>query len=462
MSVAPRLQLRTAQTLQLSPQLKQAIELLTLSNLEVENAIADAVERNPLLEWDRGEGSAAPAPPAEGEPLFDPASAADIFDAEGPAEGPTGAEGEGFDFERLAGGEPSLGEHLDQQAASFAPDDRAVAAAIILRLEDSGYLETSLDEIAAASGSEARDVERVLGLVQRFDPCGIAARSLAECLAIQAREADRYDPAMARLLENLPLLARGERAALRRICEVDDEDLGDMIAELRGYDPKPGCRFRHDPATARTIVPDLLVVRRGKSWAVELNPDTLPRLAIDRAAFAEYKSSGGRAAGTFVTGAMGEAKFLVRALEQRARTILRVGTAILHQQAGFFERGAVGLRPMTMAALADGLGLHETTISRVAASKYLQCDRGTFALRYFFPSGVANEDGRGASAEGVKARIRALIAGEGAKPLSDDALAAALLAEGTSVARRTVAKYRESLGLGSSSERKRRKVIAAP
>jgi RNA polymerase sigma-54 factor len=301
----------------------------------------------------------------------------------------------------------------------------------------------------------------VLATIQTFDPAGIAARSLSECLALQAKDANRYDPAMARLIDNLDYLAKGNLAALKRICGVDDEDLADMIRELRAYDPKPGCRFSQGDRVD-AIVPDVFIARRGLGWAVELNSATLPRLLVNRTYYTEL--AGGpqdKASKAWLTDCLASANWLLKALDQRARTIIKVSTEIVKQQDGFFRHGVAHLRPLTLKTVAEAIGMHESTVSRVTSNKYLACDRGLFELKYFFTSGIQSSDGGEAvSAEAVKSHIKALIAAEEATAiLSDDQLVDMLRARGFDIARRTVAKYREAIGLGSSVQRRRQKAM---
>lgn len=466
MALTPRLDLRTSQQLVITPQLQQAIQLLALSNIEVEAAIAAEVERNPLLAFEDGEHGTAPAkadvpedaPGADalialGAGEADAPLDMDISQMFGDAEGGGSATGEGFDLERVACGEGSLCEHLMAQAGLvFGGAELVTARAVIDALEDTGYLATPLREIADGVGMPLGKAQRVLTTIQGFDPAGVAARSLAECLALQARAADRYDPAMARLIDNLELLGRGDTRALRRICDVDADDLADMIAELRAYDPKPGCRFSQSSESG-AIVPDLFVTRTRNGWAVELNAATLPRLLVDRRYHARL-CAGDKASRSFASECLGNANWLLKALDSRAQTILKVATELVRQQEGFFTGGSAGMKPLTLARVADAIGVHETTVGRVASNKYLHCERGLFELRFFFPSG--NEDG--ASAEAVKSRIRALIGAE-TDVLSDDTLVDRLRADGIDVARRTVAKYREACGIGSSVQRRRKKAI---
>jgi RNA polymerase sigma-54 factor len=261
---------------------------------------------------------------------------------------------------------------------------------------------------------------------------------------------------MARLIDNLDYLARGNLAALRRICQVDDEDLADMIRELRAYDPKPGCRFSQS-GQVDAIVPDVFVGRVGAGWAIELNGATLPRLLVNRSYYLELSDGPQtKQSRAWLSECLASANWLVKALDQRARTIIKVSTEIVKQQDGFFRHGVSHLRPLTLRTVAEAIGMHESTVSRVTSNKYLSCDRGLFELKYFFTSGIQSADGGDAvSAEAVKSQIKALIAAEGASVLSDDQLVEQLRAKGFDIARRTVAKYREAMGIGSSVQRRR-------
>jgi RNA polymerase sigma-54 factor len=498
MSLAPRLDLRQSQSLVMTPQLQQAIKLLALSNLEIESFIAEEIEKNPLLEASGGEGEEAPAaePDSPVVETAEPATVDDLVRSGDPiADAPldvdynsedfhqdsaadrgldgalglnglsTGgaAGGEAPDYENLAGaGELSLHEHLMAQAGStLSGTDLLIAGQIIDAIEETGYFTGNLLDIAQRLGVALYEVEHVLRLVQGFDPAGVGARSLAECLAIQAREADRYDPAMARLIDNLDYLAKGNLAALKRICGVDDEDLAGMIRELRAYDPKPGCRFAQGERVD-AIVPDVFVARRGNGWAIELNSGTLPRLLVNRSYYHELSAGPQtKQSKAWLTDCLASANWLTKALDQRARTIVKVATEIVKQQDGFFRHGVSQLRPLTLRAVADAIGMHESTVSRVTSNKYLSCDRGLFELKYFFTSGIQSADGGEAvSAQAVKSQIKALIAAEGRDILSDDQLVELLRGKGFDIARRTVAKYREALGIGSSVQRRRQKAIS--
>ena len=479
MSLAPILQLRTAQSLVLTPQLQQAIKLLQLSNLEIEAVIAEEVAKNPLLEIGPGEGGEgvilredretgdeAPEPHGAdemrggGEEALDGDWREAALEYDGASEvGGAGSGGEeAFDFDRLAACETGLCEHLMSQLSGHGGAAGRVAGAIVHEIEETGYLATDLKLIAESCAVSLADAKAGLALVQSLDPPGVGARNLAECLALQARAADRHDPAMARLIDNLELLARGQMAALKRICGVDSEDLADMVRELRAYDPKPGCRFAPEPDSAPE--PDVIVRRTPGGHAVELNSATLPRLLVNRRYYAELKAGPqSKESRAWLGECLASANWLVRALDQRARTIVRVASEIVTQQEGFFAHGVSALRPLTLAKIAQAIEMHESTVSRVTSNKYLLCENGLFEMKWFFRSGVGAEDGEGASAEAVKSAIGQLIAAE-TDILSDDTLVDLLKERGFDLARRTVAKYREAIGIGSSIQRRRQRAIA--
>lgn len=500
MSLAPRLDLRQSQSLVMTPQLQQAIKLLALSNLEIEAFIAEELERNPLLDSGGGsDGDDAPAvsdPDPDFEPRDGPADASELLmggaDAAGEAAldvdfaaetfhhdsasdaiggldgslglagtGAGGAPEDGPDFDSFADTGLSLADHLLAQAGATLPySELFIAAQLIDQIDECGYLTAPLLDVANRLGVPLARAEAVLGVIHTFDPTGVGARNLAECLALQAKEADRYDPCMAALIDNLDLLARGELARLKRICGVDDEDLADMIRELRDYDPKPGCRYGGEAVPA--VVPDIFVAQRGAGWAVEINSATLPRLLVNRTYYVEL--SGGKqdkASKAWLSDCLASANWLVKALDQRQRTIIKVASEIVKQQEAFFHKGVAHLRPLTLRTIADAIEMHESTVSRVTSNKYLSCARGLFELKYFFTSAIQSADGGEAvSAEAVKSAIRALIQAEDPKKiLSDDTLVELLNAKGFDIARRTVAKYREAMGIGSSVQRRRQKAL---
>lgn len=476
----------------MTPQLQQAIKLLALSSMEIEAFIAEEVERNPLLETgvpeipaetppddfialpstqsgDRGSDDVLGGTDMAASEALDVDFGAETFhhdgvsDSVGGADGMLGLsggnmgggfEGEGPDFDSFAAADISLREHLMAQAgASLSGRLLFLAQQIIEQIEPTGYLGADLLGMAHRLGVSMADMEEALTEVQRFDPTGVGARDLAECIMLQAKEADRYDPCMAKLINNLDLVAKGAFDQLKRMCRVDDEDLRDMMIELRSYDPKPGCRFESESSVA--VTPDIFVTVRGTGWGVELNSANLPRLLINRTYVAELGND--KTTKAWISDCLADANWLIKAMDQRQRTIIKVATEIVKQQDGFFRGGVAHLRPLTLRQVADAIDMHESTVSRVTSNKYLHCDRGLFDLKYFFSSGVQSADGDGVSAEAVKSHIKTLIDGEGVKILSDDTLVDLLTAKGFDIARRTVAKYREAMGIGSSVQRRRQK-----
>ena len=485
MALGPRLDLRQSQSLVMTPQLQQAIKLLALSNLELEAYLAEALEGNPLLDAapaDRdvggdesdGEGEAplvdTPSPDTD-QALSSDAGTADDLDVDFAEErfhhdsasdsvGLSGA-GEDIDFDSFAEHDGTLHDHLLAQVGErFDGIEAIVAGQLVALIDETGYLRANLAELAAQLGVPLALIEDVLAGIQLFDPSGVGARDLAECVAIQAREADRYDPAMATMIAHLDLVAKGAFPQLKRICGVDDEDLADMIRELRGYDPKPGLKFGGEGAQA--VVPDLYVRQTAQGWAVEVNSGTLPRLLVNRRYYSELATGAAAKSKAWLSEQLAGANWLVRALDQRQRTIVKVTSEIVKQQEGFFLHGVAHMRPLTLRQVAEEIGMHESTVSRVTSNKYLSCARGLFELKYFFSSGISAVEGDGAmSAEAVKSRIRAMIEAEDAKAiLSDETIAQRLSAEGHDIARRTVVKYREAMGYGSSVQRRRQKALA--
>ncbi|MXO48227.1 RNA polymerase factor sigma-54 [Erythrobacter vulgaris] len=480
MALGPRLDLRQTQSLVMTPQLQQAIKLLALSNLEIESFVSEALESNPLLDVgevsrEKSEDTGEATGEHEATPDFDGDSALDIADyARDPEAAPgdrgdwseagaTGSGGEGLpDLENRSSGGPSLAEHLSGQIGALAHDTREalIAGRIVHELDEAGYLHAELREIAEDMGAPLAEVERALALVQSLDPTGVGARNLSECLALQAKEADRYDPCMARLIDHLDLLASGDIARLKRLCDVDEEDFADMLAELRSYDPKPGCRFGGESETA--IVPDVIVnPAQDGGWQIRINEASLPRLVVNREYYVELEAGArDKASRAWLNEQLGEADWLIRALDQRQKTILKTASEIVKRQEGFFREGVSAMRPLTLREVAEKIEMHESTVSRVTSNKYLSCPRGTFEMKYFFSSGVGAADGEGASSEAIKARIRTLCDAEDPKKvLSDQKLADLLNQEGFDLARRTVAKYREAIGIGSSAQRRRQKKL---
>ena len=503
MALSHRLEIRQGQGLVITPQLQQAIKLLQLSSLELDAYVEGELERNPLLQRDDREGEAEPEvesarAEATGETALDRISDAaatadmdarhdDIYADASPGERASGEGGEpeppdGFqtggqiDWSRAGSGgsfdqdgegmesalqrAKTLSEHLlDQLAvAGMDPAERAIALVLIDAIDDGGYLRAELAEIAERLGCSEARVEAVLARIQGFEPTGVAARSVRECLALQLAERDRLDPAMEALLDNLDLLARRDMAGLRKVCGVDEDDLKDMLGELRALTPRPGAAFGGEPASP--VTPDA-VVRDGPGgmWNIELNSDALPRLLVDQRYHARV-SGGARtdADKTFIADCLASANWLVRSLDQRAKTILKVASEIVRQQDGFLAYGVEHLRPLNLKTVADAIGMHESTVSRVTSNKYLATPRGVFEMKFFFTAAIQSSDGGEAhSAESVRHRIRQLIDAErdAAAVLSDDRIVEILNETGIDIARRTVAKYRESMRIPSSVERRR-------
>lgn len=505
MAMMPRMELRQGQSLVMTPQLLQAIKLLQLSHLELQNFVEGELERNPLLE--RDDASEAPIQPNGGDgPLAaDPESFAraeslntqdgmegrlgtgldNVFQGEQPTiarldtkgadslpitGGAYGGSGGSFEdgaegFESSLTSELSLRDHLSAQLdlAMTDPAERLIGSHLIDAVDDSGYLGESVPEIAERLGVSADKVEHVLDVIQGFDPSGVGARDVRECLSIQLRERNRFDPAMQALVANLHLVAKRDFSALKRICGVDDEDIADMVAEIRRLDPKPGRGF--GGSAAETVVPDVFIrPAPDGSWLVDLNPDTLPRVLINQTYHARVsKAARNDLDKAFIAECLQTANWLTRSLEQRARTILKVASEIVRQQDGFFAHGVEHLRPLNLKTVADAIGMHESTVSRVTSNKYLICSRGVFEMKYFFSAAIAATGyGEAHSAEAVRFRIKQMIDDEApAEVLSDDAIVVRLKEGGIDIARRTVAKYRESLRIPSSMERRREKVAMA-
>ncbi len=490
MALGARLELRQGQGLVITPQLQQAIKLLQLSNLELEAFVEGELERNPLLQRDERDSepdrdeTPRESDEAASEHLADHAAAADMdaaHDQASPGEHATGdaqeaqhaggavdwskaGKGGSFedteDFEGRLTREKTLAEHLHDQlaVARLSPTQNAIAAILIDGVDEGGYLRIDLLETAERLGCELAAVEGVLTTLQGFEPTGVFARDVRECLMLQLKERDRCDPAMVALLDNLELLARRDMNALRRVCGVDDEDLRDMVAELRGLTPRPGAAFGGEPS--QPVAPDVFVREGlGGLWHVELNTDTLPRLLIDQRYHARV-AGGARTdqEKVFVSDCMASANWLVKSLDQRAKTILKVASEIVRQQDGFLAFGVEHLRPLNLKTVADAIGMHESTVSRVTSNKYIATPRGLFELKFFFTSSIASTSGGEAhSAESVRHKIKQLIDTErGERDVhSDDRIVEILKETGVDIARRTVAKYREAMRIPSSVERRR-------
>ncbi len=483
-----KLEMRQGQSLVMTPQLQQAIKLLQLSNIELASFIEEELERNPLLERDEradepetvelksddsrkeleldgsAHAEANDAVDADHDSLNASDSKADLAGVGDSANWSgvnRGGSFEGGDFDAAANAsrEKSLAEHMHDQLslAGAEPVQRMIAAHLIDLADDDGYMRADPVEVADRLGVARGAVDAALVMVQGFEPAGIMARDLPECLALQLKDRNRLDPAMARLLDNLDRLAKHDYTALQSICGVDSDDLDDMIAELRSLTPKPGLAYGAD--NTRAIEPDVFVRENPDgSWRIELNTDTLPKVLVNQSYAAEISAvARSEEDKTFITDCAQNASWLVKSLDQRARTILKVAAEIVRQQDLFLAKGVAFLRPLNLKTVADAIEMHESTVSRVTSNKYVATPRGLFELKYFFTSAIPSAGGGEAhSAEAVRFRIKALIDSETLDEImSDDALVDRLRAEGIDIARRTVAKYREAMNIPSSIQRRR-------
>ncbi len=511
MALSTKLELRQSQSLVMTPQLQQAIKLLQLSNLELAAYVDSELERNPLLEKAEAtpDGEAAEASSREEaerdeaadgdsgdggdddwldlsgpEAAADPAATFDtdqenVFpDASEP--GPTTPEDGGwaslrssapldpdsdYNLEAFVAEEVGLHDHLAEQMslAIADPAKRLIGQYLIDMVDEAGYLRGDLESVAERLSAPLSLVEEVLAQLQTFDPAGVFARDLKECLALQLKERDRYDPLMQTFIANLDLLAAHDMAGLRRACRADEEDLADMIAEVKTLNPKPGLKF--GKTAVQPVVPDVFVrARPDGSWHVELNSDTLPKVLVNRAYYGTVSKTARAAEDkSYLMDCLQTANWLVKSLDQRARTILKVAQEIVRQQDAFLTYGVQHLRPLNLKTVAEAIGMHESTVSRVTSNKYMATPRGIFELKYFFTSAIASAcEGEAHSSEAVRHRIKQLIDNEAPeKILSDDKIVSLLRTEGIDIARRTVAKYREGMRISSSVQRRREKALAA-
>jgi RNA polymerase sigma-54 factor len=502
MVLSPKLELRQGQQLVMTPQLQQAIRLLQLSNIELGAFVETELERNPLLERedapadDGPEDASGDMPIAVHEDIPHPQAPAAVTPldkvnghaaAEAPAADNGGDEdrqtsddsgwanirsrthnGDGGDanLEEFVTGARSLADHLGEQLNMSVSDpaERLIGVNLVHMVDEAGYLQGSLDDVAEKLGAPRSLVAKVLATLQGFDPPGVFARDLAECLALQLKEQNRYDPQIAKLLDNLPLLASHNLTGLKRIVGVDTGELMEMVAEIKQLNPKPGLKF--GSIQIQPVLPDVMVrSSQAGAWSVELNNDTLPRILVNRS----YYTTVSKSAQTdkdkgYLMDCLQNANWLVKSLDQRARTILRVAEEIVRQQDGFLTHGIEHLKPLNLRTVADAISMHESTVSRVTSNKYMATPRGIFELKYFFTSAISAADSSGDShsSEAVRYKIRQLIDAEVPQSiLSDDKLVEYLKRDGIDIARRTVAKYREALRIPSSVQRRREKQLAA-
>ncbi|MEE9299966.1 MAG: RNA polymerase factor sigma-54 [Alphaproteobacteria bacterium] len=489
MSSTTRLELRQGQSLVMTPQLQQSIKLLQLNNLEITAYVESELERNPLLEHDETEppqtedGDAGPEvdfdaddgavvdPGEDGSNWAADGGAAGGGDALGPV-GQSASRGRSAEFEdrgnvleQTLSRPKSLKDHLQEQlnVDLVDPGDRLIGVHLIDMLDEAGYLAGDLAGVAERLGCDTARIEAALKKLQRFDPPGVFARSLAECLGLQLEDRGRYDPAMQTLIAHLDLLAKQDLSRLKRLCEVDEDRLAAMVAEIKTLNPKPGLAF--DAEVAQPIVPDVILRRHPSSgWQIELNAETLPRVLVNTPYYTRvHGDARNRDEKDYLSECLQSANWLVRALDQRARTILRVARELVRQQEAFFTHGVRFLKPLTLSDIAEAIDMHESTVSRVTTNKYVSTPRGMYELKYFFSTALASANGGEAhSAVAVRDRIKELIDRESADDvLSDDRIAESLTGSGINIARRTVAKYREAMRIPSSAQRRRVKKISA-
>ncbi len=507
MALSAKLQLRQSQSLVMTPQLMQSIKLLQMTHGELAQFIDDEVERNPLLSLGEPDDGSAKANErrsqetagAEPEPQdrardeewlssdleIDTGSIADKLDTslenvfpddpgaqnsltpelqsqwKSAPSGSVDSGGGSVSLDAIAAAKTTLRDHVGEQIAFTirGAANLIIAGELADCLDEAGYMRGDCAEIAGRLGVELHQVEAVLMDCQTFDPAGLFARNLNECLAIQLADRDRMDPAMKALIDNLSLLAKRDFASLKRICGVDEEDLVDMLSEIRALDPKPGSAFTS--ATAVDIVPDVTVLPAADgSWSVELNAAALPRVLTNQTYYQRVsKTVDSEKDRKFLDDCLQDANWLTRSLDQRAKTILKVSVEIVRQQDAFLVHGISQLKPLTLKAVADAIEMHESTVSRVTANKYMITPRGVFELRYFFTAAIsASDDGDAHSSASVRHKIKELIDDEAPDAvLSDYDLVDILSKSNINIARRTIAKYREAMNIPSSVQRRREK-----
>ena len=525
MALSQRLDLKQSQSLVMTPQLQQAIKLLQLSNTEVSEFVEEELEKNPMLERDEGESSSLQEANADNMTAYDEVQATeeattkastDGFDEEvtddilartsaetlpeqnddpndidyennwGSASsentanadnfgqihsdrpisgngGNSNFDSDTFNIDETASDSKTLRQHLYEQLGIDFPDpkERMIGAYLIEMIDDTGYFLSNSSDLVDTLGCSQSEIDEVLEQLQHFEPSGVFARNLAECLAFQLRDKNRLDPAMATLLDNLELIAQHKINELKKICNVDDEDMIEMITEIRALNPKPGLIY--EQAIEQNIAPDVLMKETtGGSWIVELNPDNLPKVLINNTYYAKVSREHlQKSDKEFINDCVQSANWLVKSLHQRATTIIKVASEIVSQQDAFFRFGVQHLKPLVLRDVAEVIGMHESTISRVTNNKYIATPRGMLELKYFFTSSIASAGGGDAfSAEAVKFKIKSLISEEPAsKILSDDRIVELLKSHGIDIARRTVAKYRDALKIPSSVQRRRQKSL---
>ena len=525
MAIKPRLELRQSQTLAMTPQLQQAIKLLQLSQLELADYIQDQLEKNPLLESadssseqtsesgldpqveairqveveaasnesnqastgaeslpelslnEFSENTQADLDGGQDNLFPDDQSRAQTNSATADAGyntlssgGGGGGSGGNFDsteynWESVLEHEVTLVEHLTQQLMLNINDpvQRMVGQQLIHGIDQDGYWRGNVTSLSERLGIEEELITLTLVNLQNFEPTGVFSRSLSECLALQLKENNRFDPAMEALVDNIELLARREFTTLKKLCRIDDEDLTAMIREIRELDPRPGLQFESHVAEA--VVPDVFVKAQiDGTWHVELYSGALPKVLVNQSYYSIISNSANNAQDkAYISECLQDANWLVRSLDQRARTILKVASEVVRQQDAFFAYGVQHLRPLTLKTVADAIDMHESTVSRVTSNKFIETPRGVYEFKYFFTASISSSiGGEALSAESVRCKIRSLIDAElPTAVLSDDQLVQLLQSDGIDIARRTVAKYRESMKIPSSVQRRREKRLLA-
>ncbi|MGH1404692.1 MAG: RNA polymerase factor sigma-54 [Alphaproteobacteria bacterium] len=476
-TISQKLDLRQSQQLVMTPQLQQAIKLLQLNNVELSEFIEEELEKNPLLEKndtandDTSTESQAESNETSGkddiEEAFEAPEHQDFDSGSSMADIGSGGdikfEGTQSNFEERMSAEKTLRTHLtDQLNMAFSDErDRAIGSHLIDRLDEGGYLRETPEILQERLGCSEERLARISEHMKQFDPTGVFAKDLSECLALQLQEKGAFDPPMQRLLDNLPMLGDHDFKGLADICDVNDTYLMDMVEEIKSLNPKPASDFDH--LVVQTAIPDVLMKRLPKNlgggWRVELNTDTLPKVLVNQEYYTQVSQSATQKKDKqYMSDQLASANWLVRALDQRAQTILKVAGALVEQQDAFFNYGIEFLRPLTLKDIAEEIEMHESTVSRVTTNKYIGTPRGIFELKFFFSTALVSESGIAHSAEAIKARIKSLIDDENpTKILSDDKIVDILKNEGIDIARRTVAKYREAMHIGSSVQRRKQK-----
>lgn len=512
MSLSASLNLKQSQSLVMTPQLMQSIRLLQFDPHELLQFVESQVQSNPLLEItevqndNMSETSDIPEPgngarsdlPADtmmglaiddgemghisqmentldvsmknvyqdDEAMVVKSSMQKLDNYPVQPSGELAASGADIDFDSFEAKKPSLRDIVSKQIGENlkCPTERIIAGELLDHLDDAGYLATDLSELSQRLSIEPGDINGVLRKVQRFDPAGIFARDLSECLALQLERKNHLDPAMQNLLANLELLGRKDFNSLRKLCGVDEADLVDMVREIQALDPKPGTLF--DVSTSQTVVPDVIVKEADDgSWLIEINPETLPRVLVNQSYFATVTKNIDKASSeyNFMNECLQSANWLSRSLDQRVQTIIKVASEVVSQQNEFLRKGVSHLKPLNLKMVAEAIGMHESTVSRVTSNKYMLTPRGLFELKYFFTVSISGTDGADAhSAEAIRHRIKELVQNETLKNiLSDDEIVKILKEQDIEIARRTVAKYRESMNIASSVQRRREKKLLA-